>query len=169
MKTTINFPKGLVESQHNANVVSALFSIILFGVVLIVSHNILDFESDSLYSSLIMGGVIVAIVASVILSFSLKRSVLSSSESPLKCRVVEFNESEYVAIKEAATKGQWSQIKSHAQMGDGIAMKMEIVHSRDKGFAAYQFFRYVPHSYEACSEIIYLEKDALSALFKESV
>ncbi len=160
MKTTINFPKGLVERQYNATVASALITIIVIGIMLILSYNLIDFQENKLISTLIICGILASIIAATTLSFSLKRAVLASNEAPLICKTIEFKESKLEKIHAAVAKDQWSQIEELGKYGAGISMKIELVYTKDNSFAAYQYFKYVPHSFEPCSEIIYLDKES---------
>lgn len=166
MKTTIIFPNDLVDKHYNSTMIAALATIIIVGIMFIFSHNIIDYEYDTPLSILITCGVFATIVASIVLSFSLKDTTLSSSGSPLICKKIEFYESDYERIKELATENKWVEIKSIAKNGNGIAMKLEFVYSKDKRFAAYQIFKYVPHSFEPCSEIFYINKEYISHIVK---
>ncbi|MFR9650853.1 MAG: hypothetical protein SNG35_02365 [Rikenellaceae bacterium] len=160
MKTTIKFPNGLVESGYNSTLVSLLVSIIATGIMLIISYNLIDFEDDTIISTLIISGVLATIIAAAILSFQLKQTILASNGSPLICKTIEFKESEYIEVRESIADKRWSEIKNVINRECGVAMKMELVYTKDKSFAAYQFFKYVPHSFEPCSEVVYLDKDS---------
>ncbi len=157
MKTTIKFPTNIVHTQYNSIIGSILISIIVVVIMLIMSHNIIDFEDSKLTSTLITGSVCLMIMAAIALSFSLKRTVFSSNGAPLICKEIEFKEIEYNKVKEVIADGRWLTLEDKiVKNATGIAMKVEFAYTNDKKFVAYQFFKYVPHSYVPCSDVIYL-------------
>ncbi len=162
MKTAINFPKDLTINRVHSSKVAILITAITLSIMMIATTVVAEFEDSSIIPSITTIAAITGIIASVIIAMSLKRIVYAPTESPLKCISIEFAESKSDEIAKAAADNRWSLIPSLTNDSHGTAMKMEIVYSKDSSFAAYQFFIYVPHNYEPCSQIFYIDKDDIT-------
>lgn len=164
MKTTIEFPTNIIANRVHSSKISLLVTTIIISIMMIVTTVIGDFENDSIIPPIITSATIASIIAAGIIAMSLKRMVYAPTESPIKCIAIDFAESKSNDIAKAASDNRWSAIPKLIQDCNGTAMKLEIVYSEDLTFAAYQFFCYVPHSYEACSEIFYIDKEDIKRI-----
>lgn len=162
MKTTIEFPENIITTQINRSKVATIATLIIVSAILIISTNFVDYDTHSTTSTIMISCAIAGIIASAIMSMSLKHAVLAKSNSPLVCKTIDFNESKHIEIAVVAAENRWSEIPSIAKDSSGVSMKIEVVYSKDKSFGAYQIFKYVPHSYEPCSEIIYISGDNIA-------
>lgn len=161
MKTTIKLPKNITSTEINSTKVAILSAVIIVTIMLFVSTAMIDFDSYSTLSSMMICAAIVGVIASGIMSCSLKHDVLTATHSPIMCKSIEFKESLYLEVQEAAVDNNWSKVKLLARESYGTAMMIEFVYSKDKRFAAYQIFKYVPHIYEPCGDIVYLDKECI--------
>lgn len=159
MKTLINLPENIIENRVHASKVALLVTIVVVSIMMILTTLIAEFENSSIIPSITTMAAIAGIIASAIIAMSLKRIVYTPTQSPINCIVIEFAESKSEEIAKAAADNRWSIIPSLTKNSSGVAMRMEILYTNDQSFAAYQFFSYVPHSYEPCSQIFYIEKD----------
>ncbi len=164
MKTDIKFPENIITNRVHSSKVALLITIITISVMMIITARIGEFSDSSIISPLIIVATIAGIIASAVIAMSLKRSVYSQTESPLKCHTIFFSESQGDAIAKAASDNRWATIPKLAQCSSGSAMKLEVVYSNDMEFAAYQIFNYIPHSYEACSQIFYIDKEDIKRI-----
>ncbi|MFI3264980.1 MAG: hypothetical protein SNG38_07495 [Rikenellaceae bacterium] len=164
MKTEINFPKDIIINRIHATKVALLVAVIVLSIIMILTTVIAEFERTSIIPSITIMATIAGIIAAAIIAMSLKRKVYAPTESPLKCVVIDFAESKSSEIAKAVKDNRWSMVPQLAKNSNGAAMKLEVVYSADLGFAAYQFFSYVPHTYESCSQIFYIEKDDIKRI-----
>lgn len=166
MKTTIKFPENLISTQINSTKVAMMCSIIVVTLMLFISTVLIDFDSHQTLSSMMICAGIFGVIASGLISLSLKHEVLTATHSPLVCRSIEFKESAYDDVLEAATENRWTAVEFISKDSVGGVMKIELVYSTDKSFAAYQVFKYVPHNFESCSDILYINKEHISHIGK---
>ncbi len=164
MKTEINFPSEIIKNRVHSSKVALLITVVVLSIMMIFTTTIAKFDDASIIPAITTVAAITGVIASAIIAMSLKRLVYAPSESPLNCIVVDFAESKSEEIIKAAGDNRWSIIPTLTQNSNGIAMKLEVVYSSDLTFAAYQFFSYVPHSYEPCSQIFYIEKDDIARI-----
>ncbi len=164
MKTTIKFPENIITNRVHASKVAALITIIVICAMMIITTSIAEFDNDSIVPPITTIATIVGIISSAVITMSLKRSVYAPTESPIKYIVLNFADSKCDEIAKAAHDNRWSDIPKLIQDSSGTAMRLEVVYSEDLKFAAYQFFSYVPHSYESCSQIFYIEKDNIKRI-----
>ncbi|MFI3333054.1 MAG: hypothetical protein SNG81_06660 [Rikenellaceae bacterium] len=159
MKTTIKFPENIIINRVHASKVAILITIIVISAMMILTTSIAEFDNNSIIPPIVTIATIAGIISSAIIAMSLKRKVYAPSESPTNCIVLDFADSRCDEIAKAASDNRWSSIPQLTQESNGTAMRLEVVYSEDLKFAAYQFFSYVPHSYESCSQIFYVDKD----------
>ncbi len=162
MKTTIKLPENIISTKINPLRVATIATLIVASVVLIILNSFIDYDTHSTVSAIIISGAIAGIIASAIMSMSLKHKVLIKSNSPLVCKTIDFNESKHIEIEIYAAENKWAEIPSIAKDSSGVSMKIEVIYSKDMCFGAYQIFKYVPHIYEPCSEIIYISSDNIA-------
>ncbi|MFI3286212.1 MAG: hypothetical protein R3Y08_06105 [Rikenellaceae bacterium] len=159
MKTTIKFPENTITNRVHASKIATLITIIVISTMMILTTSLAEFDNDSIIPPIITVAIIAGIIASAIIAMSLKRKVYIQTESPIRCIVLDFAESKSDEIAKAASDNRWSSIPKLTRDSNGTEMRLEVVYSEDLKFAAYQFFSYVPHSYESCSQIFYVDKD----------
>ncbi len=164
MKTTINFPDNIVINRVHSSKIAALITIIVISAMMIITTSIGEFDNDSIIPPIITVATIAGIISSAIIAMSLKRRVYAQTESPLKCIVLDFADSNSDEIVKAASDNRWAHIPKLMRESSGTAMKLEVVYSEDLKFAAYQFFSYVPHTYESCSQIFYIDTDDIKRI-----
>ncbi len=164
MKTSIIFPKNIIVNRVNPSKVASLVTVVVLSVMMILTTLIAKFDNSFIIPSITTIVSLAGVISSAIIAMSLKRDVYAKTESPLRCLSIEFAESKSEEILTAARDNRWSIIPSLAKNSAGVAMKLEVVYSKDLTFAAYQLFSYVPHTYESCSQIFYIEKDDIERI-----
>lgn len=162
MKTLIELPDTLKVSKINTKRVAILVLFILIAVVMIVQILLIESDKDSTISWIMHYSVVGSIIGAVIVYFSLKHDVSVDNNSPIIYKSIDFKESNYDKIVKLTASNKWNDVGKLLKESNGIAMKIEIAYTLDKNFAAYQFFRFVPHSFEPCSDIIYVKREDIA-------
>lgn len=166
MKSPINLSENLITTKINPSKVMILIVLVIISIVLISSVLLFNFEENSIISTSVSAIAIITLIASGVMAFSLEHTVYKESGSPLLSKTIDFPSSKFTEIKDAVGNGKWMALPELTHSGSGATMKLEVVYSKDKSFAAYQFFHYVPHSYEKCSEIYFIKKEHIALNLK---
>lgn len=165
MKTTIKLPTNLIETKIAPTRVATLIIIITFAILLWFSSNLLHLDSNSSIALLLKLLAVVGFTIAAARAGSLKEIIFAQSGSPLVERTIEFPESLRAEATNLIATQQWKKVTALSTgRGSGSVMRVELIYSKDKRFAAYQIFHYVPHLFEPCSEIIYINQEDISKM-----
>ncbi|MFI3322157.1 MAG: hypothetical protein R3Y50_06490 [Rikenellaceae bacterium] len=160
MKTKIELPISLVKTNKNKlNVVKSLILIVV-SVGLIVYAASPAIENGTLLYYIVTLSSLAVICFALMSLFSINQQIYVPTKSKIRSKVVEFTPENYSKVLNILSSGEISKLNKSVEEGQG--MTLDIVYTKDGNFAAYQFFKYIPHNFEPYSEIVYVEKDKLS-------
>lgn len=159
MNFNTKLPASLVAKKINLSKLITLIVILIISVIIIAFTYInQESENNFIYNCLIFLGY-TGVIISISLLFKVRCQTYLPTNSKLKSVIIEFSKSNYDKIQSAINDGQILKLAKHQNFGKG--MILEIFYSNDNKFATYQFFKYVPYQYEPCSEIHYINEDAI--------
>lgn len=164
MKTNIELPTSIVGKKIDVSKLVKLIAILIVSIAIIISIYALEINKMSaIYYALTICGY-TGIITTIILLFRVKSPIYLLTNSKLKCKTIEFSTSNYDKIQSNIENGTISKLNNSLDYGNG--MIVEIIYSEDYKFAAYQYFKYVPHYYEPDSEVHYIAKNNLLRFFE---
>ncbi len=160
MKTTIKFPQSIITQKTAPTKIATLIAVVLISIVLIISVFFVDYDTYPILSTTLILAALTGFILSAILPLTLKQAVHTQSNSPVICKIIYFKESKLSDVL-AAAANSWDEIPAIAEGGKGVSMKIELVCTKDKSFAAYQIFKYIPYDYVVYNPIVYLNNNEL--------
>jgi len=164
MKSSICLPGNIVISKVNQHKLIMVITIVGISVILMVLASVIQYNGNSNIPIALGSISIIGIITASVMLCTLKQNVLTTSLSPLQTILIEFPASQYSLIVAAISDCKWHELRHLIKTGNGAIMQLEIVHSKDGNFAAYQFFHYIPHTYEPCSDITYINREDIEQL-----
>lgn len=128
------------------------------GVLL--AETMIPSNSTNLYLGIITLSFVFLVVGVVKMFSSSAKMVYQPTGSPIKDYVLYFQGTDGQAL-DSALRTNATHILRKSWSKDGAPIKMDVVVSEDKKFAACQVYQYVPHNYEPVGSVYILPEDHL--------
>lgn len=159
----IEFSAEMIGKKTDTAKIMVLLAVAALSVAMIAYTWSSDLDHTMRSYMLLSSLGYIGLLAVGIAAFSPKSyTTYAPTGSRIICRTVEFSVEDYDRVKELLTKGQMQALRSVGR-GQGARMKLEMAYAKDRSFAAYQFFQYVPYEYVPATEVRFLEQGQIAA------
>ena len=157
MTTHIVLPAETIGQKINTSKIIALAVGALVGIALVCAAGAWEYETtSSAYMLLASAGYIVLFGVAIAAFTKKKQDTYAPTGSPLVYRTVEFSTEEYDAVRAALDQGAVERLRAF-RPGHGARMRLCVAYSKDRQFAAYQFFKYESYEYLAQGDLCVVE------------
>lgn len=137
---------------------------LLLGVLAFVSILEIDNESSALSMATMVLGTALCLTGIFRLFWKSKEVVYAPTGSVAKERTVFFDLKHKDALKDIITSGSFagsSDIRGEASGN----LRMDVIFSKDKKFAAVQLFQFVPYTYQPITSVRYFTNESAAAVY----
>lgn len=157
MKTKIELPAEITKRKAETAKIAILCALAIICIGVIIYSTIIEAKTVTSIGYIM----IIAILAATFTSKSYL--TYAPTNSRITVKILEFSATDFDLVQSLVDTLQIDQRRiTNKELGAN--MHLEIAYSKDKTFAAYQFFKYIPYEYVAVSEIKYLTREEASRL-----
>lgn len=137
--------------------------LVILGLVALISSNRLEEDATPLTIVLMLSGTILIILGVLRLVWKGKEVVYLPTGSVTRERSFFFDLKHLDALKDSVTTGRFSLASDmHSEVNGNI--RMDVIVSEDKQFAAVQLFQFVPYAYNPVTSVCYYTNGEAGAL-----
>lgn len=146
----------VTEAKNNTVIFTSL-AVVAIGIIALIIGATQKSLSSGISIALIVTGVIFVIAGGIMLAAKRKQLVYEVTGSPARSNSYYFNRSQLEHMKTLLAHGGFG-IGNPIEISSNGNIKMDVVLSNDKRFAAVQIFEYVPFEYLPATKPYYFNE-----------